>query len=56
MYVNLYENFIQKPKFETLTKETVQTFRGNRTERKVTSETKNTEETIDNKLGMYVQV
>ncbi|VVC38430.1 Hypothetical protein CINCED_3A000290 [Cinara cedri] len=40
----------QKPKFETLTKETVQTFRGNKTERKVTSETKNIEETIDNKL------
>jgi hypothetical protein len=31
----------------------VQTFRGNKTERKVTSETKNIEETIDNKLGKY---
>ncbi|XP_025422410.1 uncharacterized protein LOC112692082 isoform X2 [Sipha flava] len=40
----------QKPKFETLTKETVQTFRGNKTERKVTSETKNVEESIDHKL------
>ncbi|XP_050436040.1 uncharacterized protein LOC126842869 isoform X2 [Adelges cooleyi] len=40
----------QQPKFETLTKETVQTFRGNKTERKITSETKNVEDTVDNKL------
>lgn len=33
----------------------MQTFRGNKTERKVTSETKNIEETIDNKLGVYKQ-
>ncbi|XP_050545537.1 uncharacterized protein LOC126907911 isoform X2 [Daktulosphaira vitifoliae] len=40
----------QVPKIETLTKETVQTFRGNKTERKITSETKNIENTINSKL------
>lgn len=33
----------------------MQTFRGNKTERKVTSETKNIEDTIDNKLGTYIE-
>lgn len=29
--------FFQEPKFETITRETIETFHGNRTERKVTS-------------------
>ncbi|XP_073974479.1 uncharacterized protein isoform X2 [Rhodnius prolixus] len=39
----------QEPKFETLTKETVQTYRGNKIERKITSQTRGSQE-ISNEL------
>ncbi|KAK9500982.1 hypothetical protein O3M35_002125 [Rhynocoris fuscipes] len=39
----------QEPKFETLTKETVQTYRGNKIERKITSQTRDSQE-ISNEL------
>lgn len=35
--------YLQEPKIETLTKETVQTFRGNKIERKVTSQKKDSQ-------------
>lgn len=34
----------QEPKLETITRETIETFRGERTECKITTETKDTEE------------
>ncbi|KAL1117015.1 hypothetical protein AAG570_004343 [Ranatra chinensis] len=42
-----------EPKFETLTKETVQTFRGNKIERKITSQKRDLEETQKDLLDKF---